>query len=241
MDVRFYFFKERTKMKKTLLIISTFLVSSAFAAPAMNVFTINTADPMGYMEWARASAPITNPPSNTASAGVCLPSGGSEEFGDMYFYSLYDSHADSLSGNYYDPEVAAEIAKIADKRTVSSIDHYSALTPVAEGVEVGMTYANYNINVYTKNPQRYIQEIAAYQATAQANGFEDVTLGAFLINTGDYTGQVMAVIQAPTSVRLGEFLDARNEAWNIDASEKFPKLRKLKRGFMMTCEVVYVR
>ena len=63
-----------------------------------------------------------------------------------------------------------------------------------------MTYANYNINVYTKNPQRYIQEIAAYQATAQANGFEDVTLGAFLINTGDYTGQIMAVIQAPTSV-----------------------------------------
>ena len=51
----------------------------------------------------------------------------------------------------------------------------------------------------------------------------------------------MVVIQAPTSVRLGEFLDARNEAWNIDASEKFPKLRKLKRGFMMTCEVVYVR
>ena len=49
-------------MKKTLLIISSFIVSSAFAAPAMNVFTINTADPMGYMEWARASAPITNPP-----------------------------------------------------------------------------------------------------------------------------------------------------------------------------------
>lgn len=228
-------------MKKTLLIISTFLVSSAFAAPAMNVFTINTADPMGYMEWARASAPITSPPSNTASAGVCLPSGGSEEFGDMYFYSLYDSHADSLSGTYYDPEIVAEIAKIADKRTVSTIDHYSALTPVVADVEVGMTYANYNINVYTSTPQRYIQELATYQGIAQANGFEDVTLGAFQINTGDYTGQLMVVIQAPTSVRLGEFLDARDQDWNMAAVAKFPKLRKLKRGFMMTCEVVYVR
>ena len=228
-------------MKKTLLILTSFLASIAFAAPAMNVFTINTADPMGYMEWARASAPITSPPSNTASGGVCLPSFGSEEFGDMYFYNLYDSHSDSLSGNYYDPEVAAEIAKIADKRTVSTVDHNSALTPVVADVEVGMTYANYNINVYTKNPQRYIQELAEYQAAVNENGFEDVTLGAFEINSGDYTGQIMVVIQAPTAVRLGEFFDAGEEAWNVAASAKFPKLRKLKRGFLMTCEIVYAR
>ena len=228
-------------MKKTLLILTSFLASFVFAAPAMNVFTINTADPMGYMDWARASAPITSPPSNTASGGVCLPSFGSEEFGDMYFYNLYDSHSDSLSGNYYDPEVAAEIAKIADKRTVSTVDHYSALTPVVADVEVGMTYANYNINVSTKTPQRYIQELSAYQAIAQANGYEDVTLGAFQINTGDYTGQIMVVIQAPTSIRLGEFLDARTEDWNMAASAKFPRLRDLERGFVMTCEVVYVR
>ena len=201
-------------MKKTLLILTSFLASFAFAAPAMNVFTINTADPMGYMEWARASAPITSPPSNTASGGVCLPSFGSEEFGDMYFYNVYDSHSDSLSGNYYDPEVAAEIAKIADKRTVSTVDHYSALTPVAADVEVGSTFANYNINVYTTTPQRYIQELATYQGIAQANGFEDVTLGAFQINTGDYTGQLMVTIQAPSTVRLGEFLDARDQDWN---------------------------
>ena len=228
-------------MKKTLLILTSFLASFAFAAPAMNVFTINTSDPMGYMDWARASAPITSPPSNTSSSGVCLPGSGAEEFGDMYFFSLYDSHSDSLSGNYYDPEIAAEIAKIADKRTVRMIDHYSALTPVGDGFEVGMTYANYNINVSTKTPQRYIQELTDYQSIAQANGFEDVTFGAFQINTGDYTGQIMVVIQAPTSVRLGEFLDARNEDWNMAASAKFPRLRDLERGFVMTCEVVYVR
>ena len=62
-----------------------------------------------------------------------------------------------------------------------------------------------------------------------------------IIYTGDYTGQIMVVIQAPTSVRLGEFLDARNEDWNMAASAKFPRLRDLERGFVMTCEVVYVR
>jgi hypothetical protein len=51
----------------------------------------------------------------------------------------------------------------------------------------------------------------------------------------------MVTIQAPTTVRLGEFLDARDQDWNMAAVAKFPKLRKLKRGFMMTCEVVYVR
>ena len=42
------------------------------------------------MDWARASAPITVTPSNTATAGVCLPTAGAEEFGDMYFltYSI---------------------------------------------------------------------------------------------------------------------------------------------------------
>ncbi len=228
-------------MKKILIIMTSFLANFAFAVPAMNVFTINTSDPMGYMDWARASAPITVTPSNTATAGVCLPTAGAEEFGDMYFFNLFDNHADSLSGNYYDPEVAAEIAKIADKRTVRMVDHYTALTPVNDGFEVGMTYANYNINVYTKNPQRYIQELAEYQAAANQNGFEDVTLGAFEINSGDYTGQIMVVIQAPTAVRLGEFFDAGEEAWNVAASAKFPKLRKLKRGFLMTCEIVYAR
>ena len=102
-------------MKKLLILIVTFVASTAYAVPAMNVFTINTSDPMGYMEWARKSAPITSPSSNATSAGVCLPSYGAEEFGDMYYFNLFDSHADSISGNYYDPVVAAEIAKIANK------------------------------------------------------------------------------------------------------------------------------
>ena len=47
-------------MKKLLILIVTFVASVAYAVPAMNVFTINTSDPMGYMEWARKSAPITS-------------------------------------------------------------------------------------------------------------------------------------------------------------------------------------
>ena len=71
-------------MKKLLILITTFVATTAYAVPAMNVFTINTSDHMSYMEWARKSAPITSPSSNTSSAGVCLPSYGAEEFGDMY-------------------------------------------------------------------------------------------------------------------------------------------------------------
>ena len=228
-------------MKNLLILIAIFVSSVAYAAPAMNVFTINTSDPMGYIEWARKSAPITSPSSNATTAGVCLPSYGTEEFGDMYYFNLFDSHADSISGNYYDPVVASEIAKIANKRTVRMIDHYTPMNPVGEGFEVGMTYSNYNLNVYTKNPQAYMEALAEYQAAAQANGFEDVTLSAFQINTGDYTGQTMVVTQAPNSQRLGEFIDARGEDWSTSFGNKFPKLRKLKRGFIMNCEVVYAK
>ena len=64
---------------------------------------------------------------------------------------------------------------------------------------------------------------------------------AFQINTGDYSGQILVVTQAPNAKRLGQFLDARNEAWSTSLGNRFPKLRKLKRGIMMNCEVVYVR
>ena len=76
-------------MKKLILIATSIVASVAYAAPAMNVFTINTSDPMGYMEWARESAPITSPSSNTSAAGVCLPSYGAEEFGDMYLSLIH--------------------------------------------------------------------------------------------------------------------------------------------------------
>ena len=228
-------------MKKIFILIVTFVASVAYSVPAMNVFTINTSDPMGYMEWARKSAPITAPPSNTSAAGVCLSTAGAEEFGDMYFFNLFDSNVDSLSGDYYSPEIAAEIAKIANKRTVRMVDHYTPMEPAGEGFEVGLTYSNYNLNVYTKNPQAYMEALKEYEAAAQANGFEDVTLSAFQINTGDYSGQILVVTQAPNAKRLGQFLDARNEAWSTSLGNRFPKLRKLKRGIMMNCEVVYVR
>ena len=108
------------------------------------------------------------------------------------------------------------------------VEHYSPLTQVADGFEIGMTYANYNINVYAQSPERYVKELTAYQAVVQANGFEDVTFSAFQINTGDDTGKIMVAIQAPSNQRLGEYLDARGESWNAAAIEKFPKLRKLK-------------
>ena len=228
-------------MKKLLLIMISCAASFAFAMPAMNVFTINTADPLGYLAWARDAGPVTGPPSNTSVGGVCMPSYGAEEVGDMYYFNIFDSHADSLSGDVYDPEIAAEIAKIADKRTVRMVEHFTPLTPVADGFEIGMTYPNYNINVYTQSPQRYVKELTAYQSVVQANGFEDVTFSAFQINTGDDTGKILVAIQAPSNQRLGEYLDARGESWNAAAIEKFPKLRKLKRGFILACEIVYAK
>ena len=61
-----------------------------------------------------------------------FPSYGAEEFGDMYFFNLFDSNVDSLSGDYYSPEIAAEIAKIANKRTVRMVDHYTPMEPAGE-------------------------------------------------------------------------------------------------------------
>ena len=227
---------------KKIIIISTLLMSGFLAAvPAMSVFTINTSDPVGYLAWARGSGPALAKINNVVSSGVCQPGYGAEEFGDMYYWSLFENHADSISGDLTDPVYAREIAKIASKRTIRETDHYSVLTEGSGAFETGQTFANYNINVKTKNPNGYLQALAEFQTAAQANGYEDITLEAYQINTGDYTGQIMVVIQAPTSQRLGAFLDSSNESWRQSLNNRIVKLRYLKRGFIMNCEVNYAR
>ena len=115
------------------------------------------------------------------------------------------------------------------------------MTEGSGAFETGQTFANYNINVKTKNPNGYLQALAEFQTAAQANGYEDITLEAYQINTGDYTGQIMVVIQAPTPQRLGAFLDSSNESWRQSLNNRIVKLRYLKRGFIMNCEVNYAR
>ncbi len=227
---------------KKILLTAIFLISSVgFTAPAMSVFTINTSDPVGYMEWARESGKALAEINNVVSSGVCQPGYGAEEFGDMYYWSLFENHADSISGNPADPVFVRETSKIASKRTVREVDHYSVMTEGSGSFETGQTFSNYNINVKTKNPSAYLNAIAEYEALAQANGFEDITLEAYQINTGDYTGQMMVAIQGPNSQRLGAFLDRRNESWGQSLSNQISKLRYLKRGFIMNCEVNYAR
>tara|TARA_B100000965_G_C19384504_1_gene666142 strand:- start:84 stop:770 length:687 start_codon:yes stop_codon:yes gene_type:complete len=228
-------------MKKIFLSAILAISGVGFAAPAMSVFTINTSDPVAYMEWARGSGKALAEINNVVSSGVCQPGYGAEEFGDMYYWSLFENHADSIGGNTVDPVYIREISKIASKRTIREVDHYSVLTEASGSFETGQTFANYNINVKTKNPAAYLNAISEYQALAQANGFEDITLEAYQINTGDYTGQMMVVIQGPTPQRLGAFLDSRNENWGQSLTNQIQKLRYLKRGFIMNCEVNYAR
>ena len=106
-----------------------------------------------------------------------------------------------------------------NKRTVRMVVTMP-MEPAGDGFEVGLTYSNYNLNVYKKSSSLHGSS-QEYEAAAQANGFEDVTLSAFQINTGDYSGQILVVTQAFNAKRLGQFLDARNEAWSTSLEIDF--------------------
>ena len=147
-------------MKKILLSAILAVSGVGFAAPAMSVFTINTSDPVAYMEWARGSGKALAEINNVVSSGVCQPGYGAEEFGDMYYWSLFENHADSIGGNTADPVYIREISKIASKRTIREVDHYSVLTEASGSFETGQTFANYNINVKTKNPAAYLNGLS---------------------------------------------------------------------------------
>jgi len=56
-------------MKKIMISAILVMSSFGFAAPAMSVFTINTSDPVAYMEWARGSGKALAEINNVVSSG----------------------------------------------------------------------------------------------------------------------------------------------------------------------------
>ena len=75
-------------MKIILLSAILSISGIVFAAPAMSVFTINTSDPVAYMEWARGSGKALAEINNVVSSGVCQPGYGAEEFGAVSYTHL---------------------------------------------------------------------------------------------------------------------------------------------------------
>lgn len=212
----------------------------SFASPTMNVVTVNTEDYNGYMDWARKSAKVIGSANGAVASGICRSTAGAEVEGDIYYYTLAESMEKMLQGDVNVGKVAKEIAKMQVTRTVRLRDAYRIVKASSSTATVGQVNSNMNILVRTKDVAAYVKGLGQFETALHDNGFKDITLQAFLAETGDYTGLVMTSLGAPSRVRLGAALDARAEPWASSIIGSWDGTREYVRGIFMDCETIYV-
>ena len=224
---------------KRLFQMMTLVVSvAAFSQPALQVVTVNTDDAMAYVSWAESAAPVFAKINNLPGAiGTCLPGAGAEEEGDAYWWSIAQSHADLLTGSARDPAILKEVEKVAVIRTVRERDIWSVLKSSDRVLAAGDTYAAWNILVETDSVAEYVSVLNALEAAYHTNGFDDIHIAAYRVNTGDYSGNIMVSSSAATPARVGAMMDALEEPWAQESMTQFEGMRKWVRGTTLQCQV----
>lgn len=229
-------------MNYKVLVASVTLISAAQVAadPAMSVVTVNTADPMAYMQWAKNSGPAIGEAIDAEVGGICLSTAGFFGPGETYYWHTFEDHEDAMSASIYDDAVAAETAKLSIERRVSGANLYSVVMAEPAEFKAGDTFASWNIVISTSEPALYRQQLSALLAAARSNGYDDISMNAYASLTGPMAGDMMVAVGAPDSARLGEFIDELNSPWMAPIMASLAGIRAYEHGFAMQCTVVYV-
>ena len=200
---------------------------------------INTADTAQYLEWAEAAMPIIVRDSQIpASGGVCVPTYGAEEEGDVYVYTLASDFESLMSIDLNSPASAREIAKIAPHRTVKARDLWSSLrrTPNVN-INAGDTFSMLNTVVSTGEPDMYLTQIEAMEAGMHEAGHRDLNILASQIMTGKFRNHISVRMMAPTPERLGAAMDTmRTATWARNLVNNLASIRTVAQQMTIDCQ-----
>ena len=233
------------KIIKNLSLLGIFFISlNVQSLQGLNVITITTDDPQGYVEWLTESQPVFQAAQgdNAAAQGICSPVAGGEFTNEHYVWTISPSISAMMSNPEFftDKDVARALRKIANKREVVRRDLMYVIKEAAiDGV--GVTNSQYNLTSKTNDIEGYVEALTAMEKAAAANGFDDISVALFgSLAGGDRALTVMASIQAPTPERLGAFFDERQSGWMTEAVADFNALRTPVIDFMMQCTTLSV-
>ncbi len=232
----------RSGMMRTILFFGLIAWVSVHAAPAMNVYTINTEDQSAYHAWARASGPAMGESVNASLVGICKPITGAYNDDDLYAYMFTDTLADALAALPGNDVMKAEVAKLEISRKVMAREVLSLVkTQSAVTLKVGQTDAIWNTLAHVPNVDAYVKAVTAMEKAFHKNGFNDVGIQIFVGHSGGVSGMVMSGVIAKTPARLGEAFDSLGESWAKGPYKAVVAKRKVARGLSAMCETVYVK
>ena len=231
-------------MKYRALLAGTILgfATQASATPAMSVVTVNSQDPIAYKEWAQESGPAIGRAIDASLGGICVSDAGFSAPGELYYWHIFSDHASALGASVYNETVRSEARKLKSQRTVSASDILSLVVGEEPlGWEVGDTFSNWDLIISTQDPALYEQQLLRINDAASENGFGDITISAQSYLTGPNVGDMLVQVSAPTTKRLGEFLDQIDSDWIAPIMASISGIRTQQRGYMINCTVTFVR
>jgi len=224
------------KILRTLALMSFVTSIYATAEPVMTLITVNTDNPAGYIEWARASSETLGEANGASGVGICSARVGAEEMGDLYFWTLFDSNETAWKSDPNNPTVAKEVGKMKVNRTIRDWDNYRV---VRQASSLDEKFSSWNIMVKTSDMTQYLSMVDKLHAAMKENGFEDVNMQVFVPDSGRWSGGVMVAMQAASPTRLGAALDARTQPWFTSILSELKDIREYQYGWGLDCETLY--
>ena len=160
------------KIIKNLSLLGIFFISlNVHSLQGLNVITITTDDPQGYVEWLTESQPVFQAAQgdNAAAQGICSPVAGGEFTNEHYVWTISPSISAMMSNPEFftDKDVARALRKIANKREVVRRDLMYVIKEAAiDGV--GVTNSQYNLTSKTNDVEGYVEALTAMEKAAAA-------------------------------------------------------------------------
>jgi len=216
------------------------IAAQVSATPSMSVVTVNTEDPVAYLEWARKSGPDIGKAIEATAGGVCISIAGFYSPGEVYYWHTFRDHASAMGASIYNEAVRKETRKLKLERTVSRSDLFSLVMAEELLLDVGDTHSNWNLVISTDDPQLYKNQLNRITDEATKRGFGDVSLSAHAYLAGEDAGDLLVMVRAPSKNRLGNILDQLNSDWMAPIMSGLSDIREYERGFLTNCTVTYV-
>ena len=216
------------------------IAAQVSATPSMSVVTVNTEDPVAYLEWARKSGPDIGKAIEATAGGVCISIAGFYSPGEVYYWHTFRDHASAMGASIYNEAVRKETRKLKLERTVSRSDLFSLVMAEELLLDVGDTHSNWNLVISTDDPQLYKNQLNRITDEATKRGFGDVSLSAHAFLAGEDAGDLLVMVRAPSKNRLGNILDQLNSDWMAPIMSGLSDIREYERGFLTNCTVTYV-
>ena len=116
----------KTITKKIAFLAMLLSSTSIFSAQGLNVITITTDDPQGYLKWLTESQPVFQAAQGDSALaqGICSPTAGGVDVNEHYVWTIAPSVSAMMSnpGFFTDKNVVRELRKIAKKREITRRD-----------------------------------------------------------------------------------------------------------------------